>query len=92
MPFSVGDKLGPYEILAPVDAGGMSESTRPTTRALIVSSPSAISIQSANSFACYPRGHSMYVDKPILHEMFVDIRDFIKDTTPARRPTPSVQL
>lgn len=25
MPLSVGDKLGPYEILAPIGAGGMGE-------------------------------------------------------------------
>jgi hypothetical protein len=25
MPFSVGDRLGPYEILAPISAGGMGE-------------------------------------------------------------------
>jgi serine/threonine protein kinase len=25
MPLSVGDKLGPYEILAPIDAGGMGD-------------------------------------------------------------------
>jgi serine/threonine protein kinase len=25
MPFSVGDKLGPYEILAPIGKGGMGE-------------------------------------------------------------------
>jgi serine/threonine protein kinase len=25
MPFSAGDKLGPYEILAPLGAGGMGE-------------------------------------------------------------------
>ena len=25
MPISVGDKLGPYEILAPIGAGGMGE-------------------------------------------------------------------
>ena len=25
MPFSAGDKLGPYEILAPIGAGGMGE-------------------------------------------------------------------
>ena len=25
MPLSAGDKLGPYEIVAPIDAGGMGE-------------------------------------------------------------------
>ncbi len=25
MPLSIGDKLGPYEILAPIGAGGMGE-------------------------------------------------------------------
>jgi serine/threonine protein kinase len=25
MPISIGDKLGPYEILAPIGAGGMGE-------------------------------------------------------------------
>ena len=28
MPLSPGDKLGPYEILSPIDAGGIQPSTR----------------------------------------------------------------
>jgi carboxypeptidase C (cathepsin A) len=39
----------------------------------------------------YPGGHSMYCEKPVLHQMFLDIGEFIRKTTPAKRPIPSVQ-
>jgi carboxypeptidase C (cathepsin A) len=39
----------------------------------------------------YPGGHSMYSEKPTLHQMFVDVGEFIRKTTPAKKPTPSVQ-
>jgi len=39
----------------------------------------------------YAGGHSMYTEKPTLVEMSRDIGEFIRTTTPARRPTPSVQ-
>jgi|SRR5579872_6169813 len=39
----------------------------------------------------YPGGHSMYCEKPVLHQMFLDIGEFIRKTTPAKKPTPSVQ-
>jgi carboxypeptidase C (cathepsin A) len=39
----------------------------------------------------YPGGHSMYSERPVLHQMFVDVGEFIRKTTPAKKPTPSVQ-
>ena len=42
-------------------------------------------------FANYPGGHSMYTEKPVLEQMFFDVGEFIKTTTPAKKPTPSVQ-
>ena len=42
-------------------------------------------------FGYYPGGHSMYVEKPILHQMNLDVSEFIRTTKPAKRPTPSVQ-
>ena len=42
-------------------------------------------------FANYAGGHSMYTEKPVLNQMFLDVAEFIKNTTPAKKPTPSVQ-
>lgn len=39
----------------------------------------------------YAGGHSMYTEKPTLTRMSDDIGEFIRTTTPAKRPTPSVQ-
>lgn len=39
----------------------------------------------------YAGGHSMYTEKPVLVEMSNDVGEFIRTTTPAKRPTPSVQ-
>jgi carboxypeptidase C (cathepsin A) len=39
----------------------------------------------------YAGGHSMYTEKPTLTEMSNDVAEFIRNTTPAKRPTPSVQ-
>ena len=39
----------------------------------------------------YFGGHSMYVEKVTLSQMSNDIGEFIRTTTPAKRPTPSVQ-
>jgi len=42
-------------------------------------------------FANYPGGHSMYTGKQVLGQMFLDVGEFIRTTTPAEKPTPSVQ-
>jgi len=42
-------------------------------------------------FGYYAGGHSMYVEKPILHQMYLDVGEFIRATKPAKRPMPSVQ-
>jgi carboxypeptidase C (cathepsin A) len=42
-------------------------------------------------FANYPGGHTMYTEKTTLHQMSIDVGEFIKNTVPAKRPTPSVQ-
>jgi carboxypeptidase C (cathepsin A) len=42
-------------------------------------------------FANYPGGHTMYSERATLHQMSADIGEFIKNTKPAKRPTPSVQ-
>jgi len=39
----------------------------------------------------YFGGHSMYTEKQTLTQMSNDIGEFIRTTTPAKRPTPSVQ-
>lgn len=39
----------------------------------------------------YVGGHSMYTEKPTLSQMSNDAGEFIRNTTPAKRPTPSVQ-
>jgi carboxypeptidase C (cathepsin A) len=39
----------------------------------------------------YLGGHSMYTEKPTLTQMSNDVGEFIRNTTPAKRPTPSVQ-
>ncbi|PWT79372.1 MAG: peptidase S10 [Acidobacteria bacterium] len=39
----------------------------------------------------YFGGHSMYTEKPTLTRMSNDVGEFIRTTTPAKRPTPSVQ-
>jgi hypothetical protein len=38
MPLSAGAKLGPYEIIAPIGAGGMGKCGRRVTRVLTASS------------------------------------------------------
>jgi len=40
MPLQPGDKLGPYEIFAPLGTGGMAKSIRPAIRDWTASSPS----------------------------------------------------
>ncbi len=42
-------------------------------------------------FGYYAAGHSMYTEKPVLKQMFRDVGEFIKNTAPAKKPTPSVQ-
>jgi carboxypeptidase C (cathepsin A) len=39
----------------------------------------------------YFGGHSMYTEKATLTQMSQDVGEFIRNTTPAKRPTPSVQ-
>ena len=39
MPLQPGTTLGPYEIVTPLGAGGMGESTQPVTPAWIARSP-----------------------------------------------------
>jgi hypothetical protein len=39
MPLSAGDKLSPYEILTPIEAGGMSDVYKAGTRASTASMP-----------------------------------------------------
>ena len=39
----------------------------------------------------YFGGHSMYTEKATLRELSNDVREFVRTTTPAKRPTPSVQ-
>lgn len=39
----------------------------------------------------YFGGHSMYTEKATLSQMSNDVGEFIRNTTPAKRPTPSVQ-
>jgi len=39
----------------------------------------------------YAGGHSMYTEKSVLTQMHNDVGEFIRTTTPAKRPTPSVQ-
>ncbi len=42
-------------------------------------------------FANYAGGHSMYSERPVLRQMFLDVGEFIRNTKPAKKPTPSVQ-
>lgn len=49
MPLSVGDKLGPYEILAPIGVGGMGEVYRARDRGLAVRSPLSVCTRSTRT-------------------------------------------
>ena len=42
-------------------------------------------------FANYAGGHSMYCEKPVLNQMFLDVGEFIRNTMPAKKPNSSVQ-
>jgi len=47
MPLTTGSRLGSYEILGLLGAGGMAKSTRPATLASIASSPSRSSLRTS---------------------------------------------
>ena len=60
MPLSAGDKLGPYEILAPIGAGGMGEVYRAHDSRLnrdVAIKVSAAQFQNASSVKRKPSRH-----------------------------------